>query len=87
MIDLEPRPAWHRQAACKGATDLFFPNIWINNRAMLKAIREAKVVCLRCPVIKECGEWAIANHEDHGVWGGMSERQRKEIRAERKATA
>lgn len=44
----------------------------------------AKKICDDCPVREACLEWAIANHEDHGVWGGASERQRREIRRRQK---
>lgn len=36
----------------------------------------AKEMCLACPVLLECRTWALTRHEMHGVWGGMSERDR-----------
>jgi WhiB family redox-sensing transcriptional regulator len=47
--------------------------------------RAAKRVCKTCPVMAECLEWALDNHEVYGVWGGTSEKQRRVIRAQRKA--
>jgi hypothetical protein len=41
-----------------------------------------KYVCGRCTHKSECAEWGLA-HERFGIWGGLSENQRKEIRKER----
>lgn len=41
--------------------------------------REAKKVCLVCEVRDECGDHALANGERHGIWGGLSERERRKI--------
>lgn len=43
----------------------------------------AKRICQKCPVIEECLEFAIANNEQHGIWGGTSYVERKEIRRQR----
>ena len=39
--------------------------------------REAKKVCRGCPVRTECLEYALDNDEKFGIWGGMSERERR----------
>lgn len=52
-------PAWHAQAACRGATNLFFDG----SKA---AKREARKVCAGCPVLRQCSE----HREYFGVWGG-----------------
>lgn len=41
--------------------------------------REAKAVCLRCDVRMECLEWALSNQERFGIWGGLSERERRKL--------
>lgn len=46
---------------------------------------DAKRVCNRCPVIAECLQWALDTDEVHGVWGGLSQRQRTKLRRERDA--
>ena len=46
-------------------------------------VERAKGICGWCPVRVPCLEYALANHEDHGVWGGTSERARRRIRAQR----
>ena len=40
--------------------------------------QRAKDVCAECPVIKECLDHAITQHEESGVWGGMGPAERKE---------
>lgn len=67
----------HEAACCNEPTDLFFP-VGSTGPALLQ-IREAKAVCRRCPVVRECGEWALETRQGHGVWGGMSEADRERI--------
>ena len=43
------------------------------------AQRVAKQVCIRCPVIAECLADSLDNHTEFGVWGGMTERQRRAL--------
>lgn len=45
--------------------------------------REAKTVCAGCEVRAECLEYAVDNGERFGVWGGLSERERRKVRADR----
>lgn len=44
------------------------------------SIREAKRTCRSCEVRAECLEYALGNDERYGVWGGMSERERRRLR-------
>lgn len=67
---------WFDQAACKGCD----PQLFHPERGANVAVREAKKVCHGCPVQQECLEWALEHDERLGVWGGMSERQRRRIR-------
>lgn len=41
--------------------------------------REAKKVCLSCEVREECLQWALDNNERYGIWGGLSERERRKL--------
>jgi WhiB family redox-sensing transcriptional regulator len=73
LIDL----AWQDEANCMGANaDLFFPERGASTR-------KAKQICAECEVQVECLEYAIANGEKFGIWGGLSERERRRIRKER----
>ena len=72
--------AWQDEANCLGVDpDLFFPERGASTR-------EAKEVCRGCVVREDCLEFALANGEKFGIWGGMSERERRRIRRQR-ATA
>lgn len=39
----------------------------------------AKRICARCPVIAQCLDHALATDEPHGIWGGMSARERRRL--------
>ncbi len=68
---------WQRKANCMGVDpDLFFPERGASTR-------EAKEVCRGCVVKPECLEYAISSGEKFGIWGGMSERERRRIRRAR----
>src|SRR3954471_5184658 len=69
--------AWQDYANCLGVDpDLFFPERGASTR-------EAKEVCRGCVVREECLEYALTNGEKFGIWGGMSERERRRIRRQR----
>lgn len=67
---------WRHRAACLTEDpELFFP---IGNTGpALTQIEEAKAVCGRCVVAQECLSWALETGQDAGVWGGMSEDERR----------
>lgn len=44
-----------------------------------------KALCGRCPVKDDCLDFALANREHYGIWGGTSERERRRIRRRRSA--
>lgn len=48
-------------------------------------VRPAKRICRQCPVIRQCLEYALENDERWGVWGGLSEMERRRLRRERRA--
>lgn len=71
---------WMAKARCAEVDpDLFHPD---QQRPTANA---AKRVCARCEVISECLSWAIANPEIGGVLGGMTERERQQLRSRRRA--
>jgi WhiB family redox-sensing transcriptional regulator len=70
---------WRYRAACSTEEpELFFP-IGTSGPA-LGQLAEAKSVCRACPVVGECLAWALATGQGSGVWGGMSEDERRELR-------
>ncbi|MDR2703709.1 MAG: WhiB family transcriptional regulator [Cellulomonadaceae bacterium] len=70
---------WRHEAACLDSDpELFFP-IGNTGPALLQ-IEEAKTVCARCPVTAECLQWALDTGQDSGVWGGLSENERKTLK-------
>ena len=67
---------WRHYAACRDVDpELFFP-IGNTGPALLQ-IDEAKQVCQRCPVMESCLQWALESGQDAGVWGGLSEDERR----------
>ncbi|MGD9482875.1 WhiB family transcriptional regulator [Streptomyces sp. TRM70308] len=79
---------WRERSACREEDpELFFP-IGSTGSAALQ-IEEAKAVCRRCPVMETCLQWARDRGEDAGVWGGLSEDERRAMkrRASRTRTA
>ena len=76
-LTTESPRAWQARANCMGVDpELFFPERG-------SSTREAKEVCRGCVVRMECLEFAIANSEKFGIWGGMSERERRRVRRAR----
>lgn len=68
--------SWYHHAACQGEDpELFFP-IGTNGPA-LRQLAEAKRICASCSVQSLCLEWALLAGIEHGVWGGMSEDERR----------
>lgn len=70
---------WRHRAICRDEDpELFFP-VGTSGPALLQ-IAEAKTVCRRCPVVTECLTWALESGQDAGVWGGMSEDERRALK-------
>lgn len=70
---------WRHQAACRTEDpELFFP-VGTSGPALLR-IAEAKTVCRHCPVVTDCLTWALESGQDAGVWGGMSEDERRALK-------
>lgn len=68
---------WQYYANCLGVNlDLFYPERGVSTR-------EAKAVCAECVVRTECLEYALVAGEKFGIWGGVSERERRRMRRQR----
>ncbi|MFF4526934.1 WhiB family transcriptional regulator [Streptomyces bluensis] len=72
------RADWRAQAACRAAdSELFFPT---GNSTQARLAEEAaKRVCSHCPVRQTCLEWALDTDQYTGVWGGLSEKERRTL--------
>ena len=72
------RKDWRDQAACLSEDpELFFPTG--NAGPAIAQIEEAKAVCRRCAVIEACLTYALQTGQDVGVWGGLSEEERRAL--------
>jgi WhiB family redox-sensing transcriptional regulator len=70
---------WRERAACINQNpELFFPT-GITGTALLQ-LEQAKRVCESCPVREDCLRWAMELGQDYGVWGGVSEEERRSLK-------
>jgi WhiB family transcriptional regulator, redox-sensing transcriptional regulator len=75
-----PAPArfaarWRELAACRGTDlDVFFPERG-------ESAGPARQVCAACPVREPCLDYAISNRISHGIWGGLTERERRALQS------
>lgn len=66
--------AWQEDALCAQTDpEAFFPEKG-------GSARDAKRVCLSCPVRAQCLEYALRHDERFGIWGGLSERERRTLK-------
>jgi WhiB family transcriptional regulator, redox-sensing transcriptional regulator len=77
---------WWNLAACRSADpELFFP-ISATGAGLADTAR-AKAVCASCRVRKPCLDYAIGTRQVHGVWGGTSEEERRDLALGRRVSA
>ena len=70
MLGVDDRP-WSIHGACRQyEPDLFFPG-------PDGSVDDALRICRACPVLAECREWALDTRVRYGIWGGMTERERR----------
>ena len=74
MAAMAEEPTWQERALCAQTDpEAFFPEKG-------GSTREAKKVCVGCDVRSECLEYALAHDERFGIWGGLSERERRKLK-------
>jgi WhiB family transcriptional regulator, redox-sensing transcriptional regulator len=72
---------WRQHAACSGLEpEVFYP-------VSDEQTEEAKAICRECPVREPCLDYALANRERDGVWGGATERERRRMIRQRRKSA
>lgn len=72
-ITVEPARDWREDALCSQTDpELFHPEPG-------RSVRPAKAVCMACEVRTECLDYALGTGEQRGVWGGLSERERRAL--------
>jgi WhiB family redox-sensing transcriptional regulator len=69
---------WRNQAACLDEEPELFFSVGSTSIAAMQ-VRKAKAVCGGCEVARACLRWAMETHQDAGVWGGMSEDERRAL--------
>jgi WhiB family redox-sensing transcriptional regulator len=75
--------SWRQQARCRGVDpEVFYPVSDDDEDA-----EEAKSICALCPVREACLEFALTTREKNGVWGGLTERERRRVLRRRRKTA
>lgn len=72
---------WQLQALCRGNhAHLFFPPSTFERKDdRERRETRAKAICNVCPVLSECSSYALTIKEPFGIWGGMTESDRKEM--------
>jgi len=80
---------WQDDAACRGAdaTLFFAPNYFEKKQNKLAREAEAKQMCARCEVRSDCLEYALRVRENHGIWGGLNEMERRALLRRREVAA
>lgn len=74
--------AWRAHAACRGTDlNLWFPMPGAPSASSLERQRvaDATAICLDCPVRQACLDYALERTIWHGVWGGLTEHERKNL--------
>ena len=72
---------WQMQAACRGEDSaVFFHPEGERGAARVIRTNRAKAVCAECPVRQACLDHALAVREPYGIWGGLSEDERRALK-------
>ena len=70
---------WRHNASCRDEDAELFHPVGNSGPALLQ-IAEAKTVCRRCPSVTDCLAFALDNGIDSGIYGGMSEDERRALK-------
>ena len=64
---------------CSQVPDIFFPEDWSKGQGA--DILLAKQICNRCPVRMQCLEYAMTAEDEQGLWGGLTQFERRQLRS------
>ena len=72
---------WRLRAACRGPQSVVFfpPPRFERKEEKRERERQAKEICSSCVVVGACRNHALARGEQHGIWGGLSENERRSL--------
>lgn len=71
---------WQYRGACRDLdTEQFFHPEGERGGTRKRRDEAAKAICAQCPVIYQCREYALASQEPYGVWGGLTQEERREL--------
>jgi WhiB family redox-sensing transcriptional regulator len=78
---VHPAEGWQLQGSCRGpnARIFFPPNHFEKKEDKLVRERQAKAICGLCPVRRDCLSYALEIREQHGIWGGKTEIERRRL--------
>jgi WhiB family redox-sensing transcriptional regulator len=68
----EGERAWVAKALCTGRDP---DELFVRGAAQRRAV----AICRHCPVVRECAADALDNQVEYGIWGGLTERQRRAL--------
>ena len=85
LTRIAPSTDWRDHALCRGVdAGIFHPADEEDDETVSEP---AKAICRQCPVREACLEHAIAVREKHGVWGGLTSRERRRLIRRRRRSA
>lgn len=70
-----PERSWADRAACAGQPT----DAWFRDENDSRSYHEARLICDACPVRPDCLQWAIDSGTKHGLWGGLTPRERHHL--------
>jgi WhiB family redox-sensing transcriptional regulator len=71
--------SWRQASSCRDVDgELFFP-VGVTGDALAQ-IEVAKEICRGCPVVEECLIFAVTTNQEYGIWGGLDEEERRDVR-------
>ncbi len=74
---------WQVRASCRGpqAVVFFPPSHFERKEEKVEREQRAKAICATCPVRRACLDYSVRIKEQHGIWGGLNEAERKQLLA------